>query len=133
MLRVYWLVKLPVGETLVFRLGRKPKRIVLAPVVRLSARGLLNVTAVLLSAHVASIDSPAKVVAETPGLPLTALCVGTRVAVAWVPRVQFRVILASCWEVAKLLLFRVPKLRFCVLFEPMVQAGLTTLNFIIRV
>ena len=121
------------GEVLVFRIGWKPRRIVLVPVESSSARGLLNVTAVLLSAHVAAIDRPDKVVAETPGLPLTALCVGARVAVAWVPLVQFKVILASCWEVAKPLLFREPKLRFCVLFEPMVQAGLIILNLRVRV
>lgn len=133
MLSVYWLVKFPVGEILVFKLGRKPRRIVLAPVAIEIVRGLLNVTAVLVSAHVAAIDSPARVVAETPGLPLTALCVGTRVAVSWLPRVQFRVILATCWEVAKPLLFRVPKLRFWVLFEPMAHAGLTILNLRVNV
>ena len=133
MLRVYWLVKLPVGETLVFRLGRKPRRIVLVPVVRLSVRGLLNVTAVLLSAQVEAIDSPAKVVAETPGLPLTALWVGTRVAVAWVPRVQLSVILASCWEVAKSFELNAPNGKFNVLFEFMVHAGLMACKLMVRV
>ena len=133
MLRVYWLVKLPVGETLVFRRGRKPRRMVLAPVVRFSVRGLLKVTAELLSAQVAAIDRPARVVAETPGLPLTALCLGTSVAVAWVPRVQFSVTLASCCEVAKSFEFKVPNGKFNVLLDPMVQAGLMTRKLMVSV
>src|SRR5450830_110482 len=123
MLRVYWLEKFPAGETPVFKRGRKPRRMLLVPVVSDKVRGLLKVTAVLLSAQVAAIDKPARVVAETPGLPLTALCVGTRVAVTWVPRVQFIVTLAICWAVAKSLLLSVPKGRFRVLAEPMEQAG----------
>ena len=133
MLRVYWLVKLPVGETLVFRRGRKPRRMVLVPVVRFSVRGLLKVTAELLSAQVAAIDRPARVVAETPGLPLTALCVGTSVAVTWVPRVQFNVTLASCCEVANSFEFKAPNGKFNALFELMVQAGLIILNLRVRV
>ena len=81
MFRVYWLMKLPVGETLVSRRGRNPRLMVLAPAFIVIVRGLLKVTAVLISAQVAAIDSPANVVAETPVLPLMAAWVGTRVAV----------------------------------------------------
>ena len=81
MLRVYWLVKLPVGNAPGFRRGLNPTPMVLTPVFRVNERGLLKLTAVLLSAQVASIDRPANVVADTPVLPLMGSWVGTKVAV----------------------------------------------------
>ena len=98
----------------------------LLPLVSASVRGLLKLTAVLVSAQVAAIDRPARVVAETPGLPLMAAWVGTSVAVACVPRVQFMVILAICCELAKSLLLSVPKGRLRVFAEPIEQAGWMT-------
>ena len=67
-------MNVPVGDTLVFKRGLNPTPMALAPLLKLNVRGLLKVTAVLLSAQVAAIDSPASVVADTPVWPLMAAC-----------------------------------------------------------